>query len=416
MATQRTATECKALAAAQPMATEEKSHRFASRMSRMSVSAIREILKVTEQPEIISFAGGLPAPELFPVAAIAQAHADVFDDRGPAALQYSTTEGWRPLREWIAHRMQRRGIAASPERLLITSGSQQGIDLVSKVFIEPGDAVAVENPCYLAALQTLSGYEATFISIDSDDEGMRIDLLENALKHSSPRLIYVVSEFANPKGTTLSYERRQQLIELSARYRVPILEDNPYGELRYTGERLPPLAALDRDGLVIHISTFSKTLSPGMRLGWLIASEEIFQMIVVAKQAADLHTSTIGQHAAARLLESFDYDGHVAHLCEVYGERCQAMLSAIERHFPAEAKWTRPGGGLFLWVELPNRVSAEELFEEAIARRVAFVPGTSFFACERKPNFMRLNFSNQKPVMIEEGIKRIASVLKRRLT
>jgi 2-aminoadipate transaminase len=416
MATQKRALECQALVAAQSMAFQEKTYRFASRMSRMPVSAIREILKVTEHPEIISFAGGLPAPELFPVAAIAQAHADVFADEGPAALQYSTTEGWRPLREWIARRMQQRGIAASADRVLITTGSQQGIDLVGKVFIERGDAVVVENPTYLAALQAFSGYEASFISIDSDDEGMRVDQLENALKGSSPKLIYIVSEFANPKGTTLPYERRQKLIELSARYRVPILEDNPYSELRYTGESPPPLAALDREGLVVHISTFSKTLSPGMRLGWLIASEEIFQTVVVAKQAADLHTSTIEQRAAARLLESFDYDGHVGHLCEVYGERCQAMLSAIERYFPAEARWTRPEGGLFLWVELPERLSAEELFEEAIAERVAFVPGTSFFACERKLNFMRLNFSNQKPEMIEEGIKRIASVLKRRLT
>ncbi|HLF83142.1 MAG TPA: PLP-dependent aminotransferase family protein [Blastocatellia bacterium] len=415
MATQERALECQSPVAAQSTEFQEKSYRFASRMSRMPVSAIREILKVTEHPEIISFAGGLPAPELFPVAAIAQAHADVFADEGPAALQYSTTEGWCPLREWIARRMQRRGIAASADRVLITTGSQQGIDLVGKVFIERGDAVVVENPTYLAALQAFGGYEASFISIDSDDEGMRVDQLENVLKCSSPRLIYIVSEFANPKGTTLPYERRQKLIELSARYRVPILEDNPYSELRYTGEQQQPLAALDRDGLVIHISTFSKTLSPGMRLGWLIASEEIYQTVVVAKQAADLHTCTIEQRAAARLLDSFDYDGHLGHLCEVYAARRQAMLSAMERYFPAEARWTRPEGGLFLWVELPERLSTEELFEEAIAARVAFVPGTSFFACERKLNFMRLNFSNQQPEMIEEGIKRIASVLKRRL-
>lgn len=415
MAAQERALESQALAAAQSMAFQERRYRFASRMSRMPVSAIREILKVTEHPEIISFAGGLPAPELFPVAAIARAHADVFAGEGPAALQYSTTEGWRPLREWVARRMQKRGVAANADRVLITTGSQQGIDLAGKAFVERGDSIVVENPTYLAALQTFSGYEASFISIDGDDDGMRVDQLENALKRSNPKLIYVVSEFANPTGATLSFERRQKLIELSARYRVPILEDNPYGELRYAGEQPPPLAAMDKEGLVIHISTFSKTLSPGMRLGWLIAPEEIFQTIVVAKQAADLHTSTIEQRAAARLLESFDYDGHVAHLCEVYGDRRQAMLSAMERYFPAEARWTRPEGGLFLWVELPERLSAEQLFEEAIAERVAFVPGTSFFACESKPNFMRLNFSNSTPEMIDEGVKRIASVLKRNL-
>lgn len=419
MATQKRALECESLAAAQSMALERKSYRFANRMSRMPVSAIREILKVTEHPEIISFAGGLPAPELFPVAAIAQAHAEVFADEGAAALQYSTTEGCHPLREWIARRMQQKGIRVTADNVLITTGSQQGIDLVGKVFLDRGDAVVVENPCYLAALQSFSGQEASFISIDSDDEGMRVDQLENVLKNSRPKLIYIVSEFSNPKGTTLPLPRRQKLIELSARYRVPILEDNPYSELRYAGERLQPLAAMDamdKDGLVIHVSTFSKTLSPGMRLGWLLAPEEIFQMVVTAKQAADLHTSTIEQWAAAHLLTTFDFDGHVRHLCAVYGERCQTMLSAMDRYFPTEARWTRPEGGLFLWVELPERVSAETLFEEALGERVAFVPGTSFFACDAKLNFMRLNFSNQLPEMIEEGIKRIAGVLKRSLT
>lgn len=414
MATQRRSIEAP-LAAAHPVFIEDKRHRFASRMSRMPVSAIREILKVTEHPEIISFAGGLPAPELFPVAAIAQAYADVFAEEGPAALQYSTTEGWQPLRNWIARLMYKRGIAVTGDRVLITTGSQQGIDLVGKIFIERGDAVVVENPCYLAALQSFCGHEASFIPVDSDDEGMRVDQLENALKDCRPKLIYIVPDFSNPKGTTLSRQRRTRLIELSARYRVPILEDNPYGELRYTREETQPLAALDKEGLVIHISTFSKTLSPGMRLGWLTASEEIFQTVVIAKQAADLHSSTIEQRAAARLLDGFDYEGHVGNLCHVYGERCRIMLSALERYFPVEANWTRPEGGLFLWVELPEDVSAEELFEEAIAERVAFVPGTSFFACEPKLNFMRLNFSNQKPEMIDEGIKRIATVLKRRL-
>ena len=396
-------------------ASQPSSYRFASRMSRMPVSAIREILKVTERPEIISFAGGMPAPELFPVKEIAEAYAKVFDERGQAALQYSTTEGWRPLREWIARRMQKRDIATTADRVLITTGSQQGIDLVGRVFIEPGDAVVVENPCYLAALQVFNGQEAALVPIESDAEGMCVDTLEEALKRTRPKLIYIVSEFSNPKGTTLAHERKLALIELSARYRVPILEDNPYSELRYTGDRSSPLAALDREGLVIYISTFSKTISPGMRLGWLLASEEVFQNVVIAKQATDLHTSTIEQHAAARLLESFDYDGHVRHLCDAYGERCQAMLSAIERYFPANVKWTRPDGGLFLWVELPEDISADSLFDEAIAERVAFVPGTSFFACDPRPNFMRLNFSNQQPEMIEDGIKRLAVVLKRRM-
>jgi 2-aminoadipate transaminase len=398
-----------------PHSYGETSFRFAKRMPRMPVSAIRELLKVTEHPEIISFAGGLPAPELFPVVAIAKAHDDVLCSEGAASLQYSTSEGWRPLREWIAGRMQQKGIAASADRVLITSGSQQGIDLIGKVFLDAGDSVVVENPCYLAALQAFSGYEASFIAIDSDDDGMRVDLLENALEDSNPKLIYVVSEFSNPKGTTLTQDRRQKLIDLSVRYQIPILEDNPYGELRYAGECPQSLAALDTNGLVVHVSTFSKTLSPGMRLGWLVASDEVFQAVVVAKQAVDLHTNTLAQRVAAKLLETFDYDGHVANLCKVYGERCRRMLSALESYFPPEIKWTRPDGGLFLWVELPEQLSADELFEEALAERVAFVPGTSFFACEKRSNFIRLNFSNQNPAMIDEGIKRLANVVKRRL-
>lgn len=414
MSTQRRSIGTRPVGAAPSAALEKQ--RFAHRMSRMPVSAIRELLKVSEQPEVISFAGGLPAPELFPISAIAQAYQEVFADEGPAALQYSATEGWRPLREWIAQRMQNRGIAATADRVLITSGSQQGIDLVGKVFLERGDTVVVENPCYLAALQAFSGYEVNFVPIDSDDDGMRVDQLEEVLKRSRAKLIYIVSEFSNPKGTTLSGGRRERLIELSSRYRIPILEDNPYSELRYSGECARPLAALDQEGLVIHISTFSKTLSPGMRLGWLVASEEIVQTVVIAKQAADLHTSTIEQHAAARLLACFDYNGHVAQLCRVYGERSQTMLAAIERFFPSEARWTRPEGGLFLWVQLPERINAETLFAEALADGVAFVPGRSFFACKPRLNFMRLNFSNQKPEMIEEGIKRIGALLKRRLS
>ncbi len=387
--------------------------RFAKRASRMSVSAVREILKVTERPEIISFAGGLPAPELFPVQEIAKAHAEVFANDGPAALQYSTTEGWRPLREWIAARMSGRGVQADADRVVITSGSQQGIDLVAKVLLDPGDAVIVENPCYLAALQAFGGYEASFIAVGSDDEGMRVDEVEQALVRGEAKLIYIVTDFHNPKGTSLSFERRRRLVELAQRYRVPILEDDPYSELRFAGERLPSLAALDDKGVVIHISTFSKTLSPGIRIGWATGNEEIIHSLVVAKQAADLHTSTIQQRAAARLLEGFEYDSHIATLTEVYGERCRTMIDAIASYFPSDARPTRPEGGLFLWVELPGTIDGEELLKRALEEQVAFVPGAPFFAADAKSNFIRLNFSNQTPNLIEEGIKRLGRVIKR---
>lgn len=386
-------------------------YRLAKRMSKMSVSAVREILKMTERPEIISFAGGMPAPELFPIAEMARAYAEVFEQEGPAAAQYSTTEGWLPLRQWIADRMNLRGVETDPSRVIITTGSQQGIDLACKVFIEPGDSVVVENPCYLAALQAFSGAEVSVIPIESDDQGMRVETLEAALTRSRPKLIYVVSDFSNPKGTTLSAARRKLLAELAARYRVPVIEDNPYGELRYSGEPVPPVAAFDRAGYVVHLSTFSKTISPGMRLGWLSASEELLKAFVLAKQASDLHTSTIEQRAAARLLASFDFDANVKRLCAFYGERCRIMQDAIERHFPAEARATRPEGGLFLWVEMPEHVSGEEVFAGAIKEKVAVVPGSPFFTDGRK-NFMRLNFSNQTPDMIEEGIRRVGDVIK----
>lgn len=395
--------------------TERRNYRFARRMSKINVSVIREILKVSERPDIISFAGGMPAPELFPVEAVAQAHRAVFADEGPEALQYSTTEGWRPLREWISDRMKKKGIDAHPDRVLITSGSQQGIDLAARIFLEPGDTVIVENPCYLAALQTFSSYEASFIGVDSDDEGINVDQVEEALGNSNPKFIYIVSEFHNPKGTSLSTARRHQLIELSRRHQIPILEDDPYGELRYRGEARPPLAALDRDGLVIYLSTFSKTISPGMRLGWAVSSAELIQAMVIAKQASDLHTSTVEQRAAARMLAEFDYDGHVAMLRREYGARCEAMLEAIAKEFPAGCRSTRPEGGLFVWIELPPSISGQDLFEEALADKVAFVPGASFFASEPKENFIRLNFSNRPPDIIREGVNRIARILKKRL-
>src|SRR5436853_5342063 len=286
---------------------------YASRMAQLRPSTIREILKVTGQPEIISFAGGMPAPELFPVDAIAEAHKEVFAEEGPQAMQYSTTEGVRPLRQWIADRVAKRGINTNADGVLVTTGSQQAIDLVAKIFIDPGDEVIVENPCYLAALQSFSGFEARFVAVESDDDGMRTDQVEAALQRSRAKLIYVVSEFSNPKGTSLSAERREHLVELARRYQVPILEDDPYSELRYMGTRPLPLAALDKDGWVIRASTFSKTLSPCLRIGWVTAADKIVQEMVIAKQAADLHTRPIEQYDAARLHNTCDYDGRIAH-------------------------------------------------------------------------------------------------------
>ncbi|MCI0491219.1 MAG: PLP-dependent aminotransferase family protein [Blastocatellia bacterium] len=384
-------------------------------MSKIGTSAVREILGVTEQPDIISFAGGMPAPELFPVEEFARAHAQVFAEEGAAAMQYNTTEGWLPLRKWIAGRLAQRGIAAETDRVLITTGSQQAINLAATIFIDAGDEIIVEDPSYLAALQTFNGFEASFVPVEGDDYGMRPDLLERALKDTHPKFIYVVPNFHNPKGTTMTLERRKQLIALSNRYSVPIIEDDPYGELRYEGERVAPIASLDENGMVIYISTFSKTISPGMRIGWVHASREIIRNLISAKQADDLHTCTIEQRAVARMLSSFDYDGHLVNLRRAYGERRNAMLSALEEHFPEGVQWTKPNGGLFIWVELPEYIRGEELLEDALLDHVAFVPGATFFSNVQRHNFIRLNFSNRPPDVIEEGIRRIARVLKRRM-
>jgi 2-aminoadipate transaminase len=389
--------------------------RLARRMSRMPPSAVREILKVAEQPDVLSFAGGLPAPELFPVEAIAEAHAEVLARDGRAALQYSTTEGYGPLREWVVARLARRGIRVTTDQVLITNGSQQGIDLVGRVLLDPGDAVAVENPSYLAALQTFAGCEASFLPIASDDEGMDVAALERAIVERMPKLIYVVAEFANPKGTTLSYERRLRLVRLAQKHRIPILEDDPYGELRFRGVAPPPLAALDDAGVVVHLGTFSKTLAPGLRLGWLVGPKELVRAVTIAKQAADLHTATLAQRATAALLARFDYDAHLTRLRAVYGERCLTMLSALERHFPHGTRWTQPDGGLFIWTELPAGLSADEIFAHALREKVAFVPGSAFYADAPRCEMMRLNYSNRPADMIEEGMARLGRVVRQRL-
>ncbi len=399
------------LATTTTLLTPPVSIQLAQRMSRMKTSAVREILKVAERPDILSFAGGLPAPELFPVEAIAQAHAEVFAHEGPAAMQYSTTEGYGPLREWICAHMAQRGLRATVDQVLITAGSQQGIDLVAKVMLDAGDVVVVENPSYLAALQNFAGYEARIEVVGSDDQGMRVEELEALATRCKPRLIYIVPNFHNPKGTTLSLERRHALVRFAQRHRVLILEDNPYGELRFRGQALPSLASLDDAGVVVQLGTFSKTLAPGLRIGWAVGSKDITRALTIVKQSTDLHTATLAQRATARLLAKFDYDAHLTRLRATYGERCQAMLDALEAHMPEGTRWTNPDGGMFLWAELPRGLRGEDILPRAIEQRVAFVPGSPFFAANPRSECIRLNFSNRPPEMIDEGMRRLASVL-----
>lgn len=374
--------------------------KFASRMLQLRPSAVREILKVAERPDVLSFAGGLPAPELFPVEALARAHQRVFEREPGKALQYGVTEGHGPLKTWIAERMRGRGIVTSPETLLITNGSQQGIDLVARVLLEPGDTVLVENPTYLAALQVFAASQARVVPLGDD--------FEASVREHAPKLIYLVSDFGNPSGACWPLADRLSLLAAAARHGVPVLEDDPYSELRFAGDALPPLAALDTHGVVIYLSTFSKTLAPGMRLGWLHGPVELVRAATVAKQPADLHTSTLSQRAAAALFEDFDFDAHLTRIRVAYSERCEAMERALRRYLP-QARWRTPEGGLFFWVRLPEGVNDDALFLRAVEQKVAFVPGNAFFVGPERHGFIRLNFSNRPPELIDEGLRRLGA-------
>ncbi|MBN2387484.1 MAG: PLP-dependent aminotransferase family protein [Anaerolineales bacterium] len=396
-------------------------YRYANRTKRMGSSVIRELLKLTEQPDIISFAGGLPAPEVFPVQQFQEACNIVLQTIGAQALQYSTTEGLFPLREMIARHTGRYSVTVDPDNILITSGSQQALDFIGRVFINQGDHIVVESPTYLGALQAWNAYGAQYISVRSDEHGMIVDELETALR-IGPKFIYVLPNFQNPTGTTLSLDRRHQLVELADRYGVPIIEDDPYGQLRYEGEHLPSVVMIDSQhqsdnghtysGNVIYMSTFSKLLAPGLRLAWVIAPQEVIRKLVQAKQAADLHTSTFNQAVAFEVSKNGFLDEHVKFICQVYKERRDVMLETMEEVFPTEVRWTRPDGGMFLWGILPEWMDAAEALKTAIERKVAFVPGRAFHPTGGGDNTMRINFSFSNPNDIREGITRLGILFK----
>jgi 2-aminoadipate transaminase len=385
--------------------------RLAERTHGVMPSAVREILKVAEQPNIRSFAGGLPAPELFPVRAIADAHDRVLSKSGAAALQYSTSEGFGPLRDWVAHRFGERGAPTSADEVLITNGSQQGIDLVARVLLDPGAVVVTENPTYLAALQVFQAAQAKVIAVDSDPEGMVLEALAKVLATHDVRLIYVVPTFANPTGVTWSHARRAGLMALAQAWNVPVLEDDPYEAIRFSGAVVAPLAAMDGAGLVISLGTFSKMLAPGLRVGWLKSPPSLRRHLLVAKQATDLHSSSLAQRAVAELLETFDLEVHLARLRVEYGARCSMMAKETVTHFPSGTVVNRPDGGLFLWVELPLGVDTLALLTTAVTEhRVAYVPGAPFFADRARTNTLRLTFSNCQPADIVDGIARLGSL------
>ncbi|MDH7485411.1 MAG: PLP-dependent aminotransferase family protein [Anaerolineae bacterium] len=388
---------------------------LAQRAERMKSSIIRELLKVTLQPDVISFAGGLPAPEFFPIREFREACDYVLQTEGEKALQYGPTEGYPPLKEFLAEKMQKYGVPAEPPNILLTNGSQQALDLIGKVFIDPGTVVVTGRPTYLGAIQAWNAYEARFVTVPLDDDGMQVDLLEEILKREPVRFIYVLPNFHNPAGTTLPLERRIRLAELAAEHGVFIVEDDPYGELRFEGEDITPIVVLHKEN-TIYLSTFSKTLSPGVRLGWIVAPERVTAKLVQAKQGADLHTSTFIQMVVNDICQRGLLRPHVHKLRQVYRERRDVMLAALEEHFPPGTSWTRPQGGLFLWARLPEGCDSEHLLRVAVEEeKVAFVPGSAFYPDGDGRNAMRLNFSNAQPDVISEGIARLGRAIKREL-
>jgi len=387
--------------------------KFAKRMEYIKGSAIRELLKLTEQPEIISFAGGLPAPELFPIEEMKQVSLRVLDTDGKAALQYSPTEGYMPLRRMISERMKKIGVEVPPEQILITSGSQQGLDFSGKVFLDEGDTVICESPSYLGALNAFKAYLPRFVEVEMDQDGMRMDALEKALQENpNAKFIYTIPDFQNPTGITMSLERRKKLVELAVKYNVPVVEDNPYGELRFEGEKLPAIKHFDTTGIVIFLGTFSKIFSPGLRVGWVAASPEIVRKYVLVKQGADLQSNSMSQREAAAFVQMFDLDGHINKIIDVYRKRRDLMIETMEKEFPKEFKFTYPNGGLFTWVEMPEGIDAAEVLKKALEEKVAFVPGGSFYPNGGNENHCRLNYSCMPEDKIVEGIKRLGKVFR----
>lgn len=390
---------------------------FARRIDAMKASEIRELLKLTARPDIISFAGGLPAPELFPVEEMKAAAIAVMEESGRQAMQYSTTDGFPRLREQIAQRMgEKNGIHTDADHILVTSGSQQGLDYSARVFLDEGDVVLMESPSYMGAINAFKACQPKFVEVPTDDGGMIMEELEKILATTERvKMIYVIPDFQNPTGRTWSLERREKFMEIINRYEIPVIEDNPYGELRFEGEYLPALKSMDTKGLVVFLGTFSKILAPGYRLGWVCASDEILFKYNLMAQAAALQASTISQMETAKWIDMFDLDAHVAKIREVYGRRRTVMVETMERELPSCCKFTKPDGGLFTWIELPEYMNAKELQLKCLEKKVAFVPGGTFYPNGGHENTMRLNYSCMPEDKIVQGITALAEAIKENL-
>ena len=386
--------------------------RFSERADQLQSSFIREILKITQQPEIISFAGGLPSPLTFPVDEMKVAFDKVLETNGKVALQYGPTDGYLPLRQWIADSLSTNGAKIIPEQVLMTSGSQQALDLLGKVLIDEGSRVLVETPSYLGALQAFSVYRPEFKSVDTDEHGLVPSSLDPVA--AGARLLYALPNFQNPTGRTLSVERRLELVETCARLGLPLIEDDPYGALSYKGEPLPKMVAMNPEG-VIYMGSFSKVLTPGIRLGYVVAPLPLVRRLELAKQAADLHTSQLTQMVVHEVIKDGFLEQHIPKIRTLYGNQCQVMLDAMAQYFPAGVEWTKPEGGMFIWVTLPKHIDAMKLLDEAIAQKVAFVPGSPFYANEPETNTLRLSFVTVPPERIRAGIEILGKLIAARI-
>lgn len=396
---------------------------YARRVRRMGASEIRELLKLIERPGLLSFAGGIPDPALFPQDRIAEVTAAILADagKGRRALQYSQSEGYLPLREWIVRHMTRRGVACGVDNIVITAGSQQGLDFVAKMLVSPGDTVLVTAPTYLGALQAFSAYEPRFDQLRPGEGNVTPGAYRAAAAADGGRVAfaYVVSEFANPTGTTLTAAQRRDVLEICGELDVPLVEDAAYEAIRFSGAAEPPLQALDIAGTgdiersrVIYCGTFSKTVSPGLRVGWICAARDFIRRVVLAKQAADLQAATLNQMIVHEVVAA-EYEAIVARAVAAYRGRRDAMLGALDRHMPPGVRWTRPQGGMFVWLELPDSVNTERLLRQALdGHGIAFVPGCAFFSDRRRSSALRLNFSLNPEDAIEEGMRRLGILVR----
>ncbi len=392
--------------------------RFSDVLANMKGSDIGPLLALTAKPEIISFAGGLPAPRTFPLKELAEVALKVREEDGAGAMQYGPSLGFMGLRQAIADRMNRMyqpmGMEKiDPKNIMIVTGSQQGLDITGRVFLNKGDVVLCESPTYLGAIGAFDFEQPKYIEVDTDEDGMIPESLEAILKtNDRVKFIYVIPNYQNPTGRCMSLERRRKLMEIATRYEIPVFEDNPYGDLRFEGEEIAPLISMDPKRLVMYSGTFSKTLAPGMRLAWMVVNDEMMPKFDLVKGSTDLATPSVTQREVAMYMKNYDLDSHIQDNCRLYGHRRDVMCDAIKKYFPSDVKCTYPHGGLFLWVELPEGCDSRELFQYALERNVAYVPGDAFFPETKKKNFFRLNFSYNDDEIIEEGVKRLADALK----